>query len=75
FRSTSYEKDQTELAILVTPTFVEPIEANKQVRLPGENMVRPSAAEGFFEGKLVDMLPPGQSALPESLVSIGLEKP
>ncbi|MBD3777617.1 MAG: type II and III secretion system protein, partial [Thiotrichales bacterium] len=33
FRSTSYEKDQTELAILVTPTFVEPIEANKQVRL------------------------------------------
>jgi pilus assembly protein CpaC len=75
FRSTTYEKDQSELAILVTPTFVEPIEAGTTVSLPGERMVRPSAAEGFFEGKLVDMLPPGQSALPESLVSIGLEKP
>lgn len=75
FRSTSYEKDQTELAILVTPTFVEPIAAGATVSLPGERMARPSAAEGFFEGKLVDMLPPGQSALPESLVSIGLEKP
>jgi pilus assembly protein CpaC len=75
FRSTSYEKDQSELAILVTPTFVEPISAGSKITLPGENLDRPSVAEGFFMGKLVTLLPEGQSALPELSVKIGLEKP
>lgn len=75
FRSTSYEKDQSELAILVTPTFVEPIEEGAKIALPGENMDRPSAADGFFMGKIVEMLPEGKSVLPELSVKIGLEKP
>ncbi|WP_232023392.1 type II and III secretion system protein family protein [Thiomicrorhabdus aquaedulcis] len=75
FRSTSYEKDQSELAILVTPTFIEPIAAGAKVTLPGENLERPSVADGFFMGKVAKLLPEGQSALPESSVKIGLEKP
>lgn len=75
FRSTSYEKDQSELAILVTPQFVEPIAANTQVALPGENLDRPSNLDGFFSGKLAKILPQGQSALAESAVKIGLETP
>lgn len=75
FRSTSYDKDQTELAILVTPEFVQPIEKGRKVSLPGERLQRPSAAEGFFMGKVADLLPEGESALPELAVKVGLEKP
>ncbi|WP_373020451.1 type II and III secretion system protein family protein [Thiomicrorhabdus sp.] len=75
FRSTSYEKDQSELAILVTPTFVEPIEKGTKVTLPGERLDRPSAADGFFMGKVAELLPEGESVLPELSVKIGLEKP
>lgn len=75
FRSTSYEKDQSELAILVTPTFVEPIEVGTKVMLPGENLDRPSVADGFFIGKVAKLLPEGESVLPELSSKIGLEKP
>ncbi len=75
FRSTSYEKDQSELAILVTPTFVEPIAEGQKVSLPGENLDRPTAADGFFMGKVAELLPEGDSALPDLAVKIGLEKP
>ncbi len=75
FRSTSYDKDQTELAILVTPEFVQPIEKGQKVSLPGERLTRPSATEGFFMGKVADLLPEGESALPELDVKVGLEKP
>ncbi|WEJ62572.1 type II and III secretion system protein family protein [Thiomicrorhabdus lithotrophica] len=75
FRSTSYEKDQSELAILVTPTFVEPIEKGAKITLPGENLVRASISDGFWNGKIAELLPEGQSALPELSVKIGLETP
>jgi len=75
FRSTSYEKDQSELAILVTPTFVDPIEAGTKITLPGENIDRPSVADGFFMGKVAKLLPEGQTVLPELSSKIGLEKP
>ncbi|MBD3821672.1 MAG: type II and III secretion system protein, partial [Thiotrichales bacterium] len=73
FRSTSYEEDKSELAILVTPTLVDPIGANKKVQLPGENVTRASSFDGFFLGKVAEVLPKGQSALPKSMVKIGLE--
>ncbi len=75
FRSTSYEKDQSELAILVTPTFVDPIAVGTTVTLPGEDLDRPSVSDGFFMGKIAKLLPEGQSALPELSVKVGLEKP
>jgi len=75
FRSTSYDKDQSELAILVTPTFVRPIEAGTKVMLPGENIDRPSNLDGFFMGTIAKQLPEGQYVLPELSSKIGLEKP
>ncbi|MDG4812298.1 pilus assembly protein N-terminal domain-containing protein [Hydrogenovibrio sp. 3SP14C1] len=73
FRSSSYVHDKSELAIMVTPTFVSPVEAGKKVTLPGENLKRPSNMDAFFLGKVAEVLPEGQSALPESNVKIGLE--
>lgn len=75
FRSTSYEKDQSELAILVTPEFVNPIEKGTKITLPGENLDRPSVADGFWAGKLVEVLPQGQTNVPDLADKIGLEKP
>ncbi|MDG6779046.1 pilus assembly protein N-terminal domain-containing protein [Thiomicrorhabdus sp. zzn3] len=75
FRSTSYEKDQSELAILVTPEFVSPIDKDAKVVLPGERLDRPSAADGFWLGKIAEVLPEGESALPNLDVKIGLESP
>jgi len=73
FRSNSYVHDKSELAIMVTPTFVSPVEAGKKVTLPGENLKRPSNMDAFFLGKVAEVLPEGQSALPKSSVKIGLE--
>lgn len=75
FRSTSFNKDQTEMAIVVTPTFVEPIAKGQDVRLPGEDLVAPSYSEAFWYGKVSETLPEGQRALPELTTNIGLEKP
>ncbi|MBN2607366.1 type II and III secretion system protein family protein [Hydrogenovibrio sp. JE_KL2] len=73
FRSTSYEEDKSELAILVTPTLVDPIGAGRKIVLPGENVTRASDFDGFFLGKVAKVLPEGESALPKSMVKIGLE--
>ena len=75
FRSTSFNKDQTELAIVVTPTFVEPIEKGTDIQLPGEDFVAPSYSDAFWLGKISQTLPEGQKALPELTTKIGLEKP
>lgn len=75
FRSTSFNKDQTEMAIVVTPTLVEPIEEGVDIRLPGEDMVAPSYSDAFWYGKISATLPEGQRALPELTTKIGLEKP
>lgn len=73
FRSTSYENDKSELAIMVTPTFVDPIAENTKVSLPGENVKRTSNMDAFFLGKVADIMPEGESALPKSGLKIGLE--
>ncbi|GAB6035349.1 type II and III secretion system protein family protein [Galenea microaerophila] len=74
FRSTSYEKDQTELAILVTPEFVNPIKKNQKVKLPGEDLERPSDLNGFVWGDTAVKLENGKSVLPKHLIETGLEK-
>lgn len=74
FRSSSYVHDKSELAIMVTPTFVLPVDAGKKVSLPGENLKRPSNMDAFFLGKVAEVLPEGQSVLPKSNVKIGLEE-
>lgn len=74
FRSTSYEKDQTELAILVTPEFVNPIQKGAKVEMPGEKLDRPSALNGLVFGDNAVKIDEGDSVLPAQLIKVGLEK-
>lgn len=53
FRSSSYEKDQSELAIVVTPRIINPIAANEAIVLPGEQLTTPSPFDAFLLGKIV----------------------
>ncbi|WP_369805438.1 type II and III secretion system protein family protein [Sphingobium sp. EM0848] len=50
FRSTNYQKDQTELLIVVTPHLVAPLKP-EQVRLPTDGVRDPSEAETFLLGQ------------------------
>ena len=53
FRSSAYDKDQSELAIIVTPRIVTPTPAGETIPLPGEGLDRPSTAEAILLGKVV----------------------
>jgi pilus assembly protein CpaC len=53
FRSSAYDKDQSELAIIVTPHIVTPTPAGEAIPLPGEGLDRPSTAAAILLGKVV----------------------
>lgn len=53
FRSSTYEKNQTELAIVVTPRIVNPIAVGETIHLPGEQLTTPSPFDAFLLGKVV----------------------
>lgn len=66
FRSTSFQKDQTELLIVVTPHLVAPLKPG-QVRLPTDAVKDPSEAETFLLGQAYHPEPagaPGKPAAP-----------
>ena len=54
FRSTQFEKKETELVIIVTPTLVKPLGAGPH-SLPTDHFIEPSAAEFFLFGALEGM--------------------
>ena len=47
FRSTNFQRGETELVIVVTPYLVEPI-SDRQIRLPTDGYAVPNAAEQFL---------------------------
>ena len=47
FRSTSFQRGETELVIVVTPYLVQPIN-DRQIRLPTDGYAMPNAAEQFL---------------------------
>jgi pilus assembly protein CpaC len=53
FRSKSFQKNETELVIVVTPRLVRPVDGS-QLPLPTDNYIEPNDAEfylmGFMEG-------------------------
>ncbi|MBI4644298.1 MAG: type II and III secretion system protein family protein, partial [Deltaproteobacteria bacterium] len=51
FRSASYQKNETELVILVTPRLVKPL-TTTAVRLPTDKYVEPTDFEAYFLGAL-----------------------
>jgi len=52
FRSTSYQKAETELVIIVTPRLVQPVSDISQLSTPLDNLAVPSDAETFLNGSL-----------------------
>jgi len=51
FRSTNFQKDQTELLIIVTPHLVAPVKPGVAMRLPTDEIKDPSQAETILLGQ------------------------
>ena len=52
FRSTSYQREETELVVLVTPRLVEPMNPAQIPMLPGENWRNPKEADLFLNADI-----------------------
>src|SRR5690606_1804003 len=65
FRSTEFQKGETELLIVVTPRLVKPIRPDHG-RLPTDRVADPDAAASVLLGEPYDPvpLPPSQEAAP-----------
>lgn len=80
FRSSNFQKGETELLIVVTPHLVAPIRPS-QVRLPTDAIRDPSAAETIFMGRsgtARPLAPPsrdGLSAAPSAAAPVQVGKP
>ncbi len=51
FRSSEFQKNETELIIIVTPRLVKPLDADEQV-LPTDSVVEPNDLDFYLMGKL-----------------------
>jgi pilus assembly protein CpaC len=61
FRSTEFQKDQTELIFVITPRLVKPL--SEVPRLPTDNHIEPKRSEVFLRGSLEGTAP---VAVPQS---------
>ncbi len=66
FRSTEFQKGETELLIVVTPRLVKPIRPS-QVKLPTDRVEDPSAAQTIATGEAYDPVPAGELAAPQDV--------
>jgi len=57
FRSSNFQKGQTELVIFVTPTLAKPIRP-EEVQLPTDGQVDPSNVDFYLRGRLEGSAPP-----------------
>jgi len=57
FRSVQYQKDETELVVLVTPVFVNGIDPGDVTQIPGGNWHDPSNYQFFFKKDMGGELP------------------
>jgi pilus assembly protein CpaC len=61
FRSKEFQKNETELVIVVTPRLVKPL-ASPDIPLPTDYYIEPSEAESYLSGQLEGRLPKPQEA-------------
>lgn len=54
FRSQSFQKNETELVIFVTPRLARPI-APEEIRLPTDNYIEPNDVEFYLMGRMTGM--------------------
>jgi pilus assembly protein CpaC len=63
FRSTEFQKDQTELIFVITPRLVKPL--SEVPRLPTDNHIEPKRSEVFLRGSLEGTAaPPAPAPVP-----------
>jgi pilus assembly protein CpaC len=74
FRSKSFERQETELVILVTPRIVRPVTAGTALQLPTDRVLEPSDADFFLMGKAERRVKPG-SMLPLPGPASAINKP
>ena len=60
FRSTNFQKDETELVILITPRLVRPVRA-AAMKVPTDRVQPPYEADLFFLGRTDSAVPPAPS--------------
>lgn len=59
FRSTSFERNETELVILVTPRIVRPVAAGTALQMPTDRVEEPSDTDLFLLGESEKRAKPG----------------
>lgn len=64
FRSDSFQRNETELVIIVTPYLVTPVSAPKMA-LPTDGLKMPNDVERYLEGKSYEPQPLGKKPTPE----------
>ena len=52
FRSSRYNRSETELVIIVTPRLVQPVPDASDLRTPLDTVIKPSEADLFLMGNL-----------------------
>lgn len=71
FRSSQYQKNETELVVLVTPRLVKPMTSTAAARLPTDSYIDPNDFEAYLlgslegRGKKARPVPPPPQNLPE----------
>jgi pilus assembly protein CpaC len=66
FRSSRFERRETELVVLVTPRIVAPMNPGEIPALPGEKWRRPNELQLYFQGDLGGEQTPDASAQPST---------
>jgi pilus assembly protein CpaC len=74
FRSSSFERQETELVILVTPRIVRPVAAGTALQMPTDRVLEPSDADLFLLGRSERRTQPG-AALPLPGPASAVNKP
>ena len=70
FRSTSFEKNETELIVIVTPHLVKPLNVAKQT-LPTDSYLEPNDFEFMMMGYLQGVYPTNEVARPSEAYILG----
>ncbi|WP_164155972.1 type II and III secretion system protein family protein [Sandarakinorhabdus rubra] len=74
FRSQSFDRQETELVILVTPRIVRPVTAGTKLQMPTDRVLEPSDTDFFLMGKPERRVQPG-SMLPLPGPASAINKP
>jgi pilus assembly protein CpaC len=70
FRSSQYQKNETELVALVTPTLVKPL-APGQAKLPTDNYIEPSDVDFYLLGREQGRRQPAPQPIPQTPLPAG----